>query len=105
MSDPAKSDAYDAAFRENLRGVLIGNSVDPARAGTIANLACDASDRAMEALMAECGKAQATGDRMMAIELASQLARERAQAIFKRVHAIGRGLGLPVYANAVTTPA
>ena len=86
--------AYDEQMRTQLTELVRGNGVEPGRARQIVDLACHAADRLISALI-EALDAAPEGAKLIAMELARQLAPTRMRGICEHVPDLGRSLGLP----------
>lgn len=97
----ASADPFDARARAELMAMLVANGVVRPRAQNIVDLACHAAESSVTTLCEICDRAEGLGGRLMARELALQLARARLQAIFERLQELGAQQGCPQYAGQV----
>lgn len=89
------STAYGPGTRRQLRDMLIANRVEFGRAAMIVDLACLAADRAMNAAFEAAEMAGDDAARMMALEIAAQLAGNQFRNLLGTIAEFGRDAGLP----------
>lgn len=96
---------YDENNRRALRSLMLRNGVRHDRAHIIVDLACLAAERSVDIVFEIVGRAPDDGAKMMALEVATQLASARLTGVFERAHALGKAAGCPQYEGSAEIPA
>lgn len=93
--------AYDQQSRADLREHLLKSGIARARATEIVDLACHASDAAIDALTGVTRRGSDLGIVLIVLELAAQLTRHRCDGIFERTHDYGKALGASAVSSEI----